>query len=106
MRHELPGSRVEGLRFRPFEDILGVGHAQGFATMVGARRVWVHSATPSLMMAWVGDKCRTLSCTPQSPPPLPTAIKSRDLLSALTPHSTAHAPDVCVPAHPPPSPVP
>jgi hypothetical protein len=43
MRHELPGNRVEGLRFRPYEDILGVGHAQGFATMVR-----VHAVCPPI----------------------------------------------------------
>lgn len=30
LRHELPGSEVETVRFRPFEDVLGVGHSDGF----------------------------------------------------------------------------
>jgi U3 small nucleolar RNA-associated protein 7 len=34
MRHEIPGSAVETVRFRPFEDVLAIGHANGICTMV------------------------------------------------------------------------
>jgi U3 small nucleolar RNA-associated protein 7 len=34
MRHELPGSRVSSVRWRPFEDVLGLGHSNGFTSLV------------------------------------------------------------------------
>lgn len=34
MNHLLPGSRVEEQRFVPFEDILGVGHQNGFSSLI------------------------------------------------------------------------
>jgi U3 small nucleolar RNA-associated protein 7 len=34
MRHELPGSCVSSACWRPFEDVLGVGHAKGFASIL------------------------------------------------------------------------
>lgn len=37
MRHSVPGSQIthgSGVRFRPYEDVLGVGHANGFSSMV------------------------------------------------------------------------
>ena len=37
MRHELPGRLVDSVRFRPFEDVLGIGHAEGVSTMVRSR---------------------------------------------------------------------
>lgn len=34
MNHLLPGSKVEKLRFAPFEDVLGIGHQMGFSSIV------------------------------------------------------------------------
>src|SRR5947207_13467518 len=34
MRHEIPASSVSSLRFCPYEDILGVGHATGFTSLI------------------------------------------------------------------------
>jgi len=34
MSHSLPGCGVESLRFRPFEDVCGIGHAKGFSSIV------------------------------------------------------------------------
>lgn len=34
MRHEIPASSVSSLRFCPYEDILGVGHAIGFTSLI------------------------------------------------------------------------
>lgn len=34
LRHTVPGHAVEALRFRPYEDLLGIGHVSGFTTMV------------------------------------------------------------------------
>ena len=34
MTHPMPGRTVHELRFRPFEDILGVGHSHGITTAV------------------------------------------------------------------------
>ncbi len=50
MRHEQPGSLVETVRFRPFEDVLGIGHADGISTIVSER---------SLVQC-----CEALSCFP------------------------------------------
>lgn len=33
LRHDLPGSAIETLRFRPYEDVLGVAHRDGFVSM-------------------------------------------------------------------------
>jgi U3 small nucleolar RNA-associated protein 7 len=34
LRHDFQGSQVRSVRFRPFEDILGVGHDNGFNTLI------------------------------------------------------------------------
>ncbi|OWZ12951.1 hypothetical protein PHMEG_00013807 [Phytophthora megakarya] len=34
MTYQIPGSMVSSLAFRPFEDVLGVGHARGFNSVV------------------------------------------------------------------------
>ena len=34
LRHDLKGSQVRSIRFRPFEDILGVGHDNGFSSLI------------------------------------------------------------------------
>jgi len=34
MEHRLPGKQIQELRFRPYEDILGIGHSEGFTSMV------------------------------------------------------------------------
>jgi len=34
MRHELPGSCVSSVQWRPFEDVLGLGHSKGFSSIV------------------------------------------------------------------------
>ena len=34
MRHDLPGSTVTSLRFRPFDDFLAVGHAKGLTSLL------------------------------------------------------------------------
>src|ERR1700731_4743843 len=34
MTHEIESSTVSSLRFCPFEDILGVGHSKGFASLI------------------------------------------------------------------------
>ncbi|KAF4323534.1 hypothetical protein BBO99_00003117 [Phytophthora kernoviae] len=34
MTHQIPSSQVSSLAFRPFEDVLGVGHAMGFNSVV------------------------------------------------------------------------
>jgi len=34
MTHEIPSSTVSSLRFCPYDDILGVGHAQGFTSLI------------------------------------------------------------------------
>jgi len=36
MSHELPGKLVEDVRFRPYDDILAIGHDSGVTTMVRA----------------------------------------------------------------------
>ena len=40
MRHQLPGSQVSNLRFRPFEDVMAIGHRTGISSMIvrGVRR--------------------------------------------------------------------
>lgn len=54
MRHEIPGSWVEGLRFRPYEDVLGVGHRNGFSSL---GRFTIHGMVPwmyqKLFFTWV-----------------------------------------------------
>lgn len=34
MNHSFPGSKVSNIRFCPFEDILGVGHAKGLSSLI------------------------------------------------------------------------
>ena len=34
MRHQLPGSQISNLRFRPFEDVMAVGHRSGISSMI------------------------------------------------------------------------
>ncbi len=34
MRHSLQGSPASSVAFRPYEDILGVGHAMGVSSLV------------------------------------------------------------------------
>ncbi|ANB15769.1 Utp7p [Sugiyamaella lignohabitans] len=34
MNHLIPGSQINTVRFCPFEDVLGLGHAQGFSSIV------------------------------------------------------------------------
>eukprot|EP00947_MAST-08B_sp_MAST-8B-sp1_P006475 g6475.t1 len=34
MRHSVPGSEVTGVRFKPFDDVLGVAHREGLASLV------------------------------------------------------------------------
>jgi U3 small nucleolar RNA-associated protein 7 len=34
MRHELPGSAIASLRFRPFDDVAAIGHSGGVASML------------------------------------------------------------------------
>lgn len=34
MNHLIPGSQVSSVRYCPFEDVLGVGHAQGFSSLI------------------------------------------------------------------------
>ena len=34
MRHELPGKPVHSVRFRPFDDVLAVGHAKGLSSIL------------------------------------------------------------------------
>lgn len=34
MSHEIPSSTVSSLKFCPYEDILGVGHANGFTSLI------------------------------------------------------------------------
>lgn len=34
LRHDVPGSVLDTLRFRPYEDVLGLGHNTGFVSMV------------------------------------------------------------------------
>ncbi len=34
MTHSLHGSLIEDLRFAPFEDVLGIGHSDGFSSIV------------------------------------------------------------------------
>lgn len=55
LRHDLPGNAVDTARFRPYEDVLGVGHRQGYLSMGGcvsqrASSCWTYTCplTPSL----------------------------------------------------------
>ena len=34
MNHMIPGSMIEQCRFSPFEDVLGIGHANGFSSIL------------------------------------------------------------------------
>jgi U3 small nucleolar RNA-associated protein 7 len=34
MSHDIPSSTISSLRFCPYEDILGVGHSSGFASLI------------------------------------------------------------------------
>ena len=34
MTHSLHGSQINEMRFCPFEDVLGLGHADGFSSIV------------------------------------------------------------------------
>ncbi|KAJ1984265.1 putative U3 small nucleolar RNA-associated protein 7 [Dimargaris verticillata] len=34
MRHRVPRSQISGVRFCPYEDVLGIGHASGFSSLV------------------------------------------------------------------------
>ena len=34
LRHLLPGSHAQSVRFCPYEDVLGVGHSHGFCSML------------------------------------------------------------------------
>ena len=34
MNHLIPGSKIEKAKFVPFEDILGVGHEEGFNSII------------------------------------------------------------------------
>ena len=34
MTHSLHGSQISDLRFAPFEDVLGIGHSDGFSSIV------------------------------------------------------------------------
>ena len=34
MRHAVPGRAIHRARFRPYEDVLGLGHAQGISSIV------------------------------------------------------------------------
>lgn len=34
IKHMIPGSQIEKVSFRPYEDVLGIGHASGFASIL------------------------------------------------------------------------
>lgn len=34
MRHKIAGSQIKSIRFRPYEDVLGIGHSKGFSSIV------------------------------------------------------------------------
>lgn len=34
MKHHIPSTSISSLRFCPYEDILGVGHSQGFSSLI------------------------------------------------------------------------
>lgn len=34
MSHDIPGSSVSCLRFCPYDDVLGIGHSGGFASLI------------------------------------------------------------------------
>ena len=33
LRHDVPGNAVDTVRFRPYEDVLGLGHKSGYVSM-------------------------------------------------------------------------
>lgn len=42
LRHDTPGNAVDTVRFRPYEDVLGLGHKAGYVSMGAWRGVlWV-----------------------------------------------------------------
>ena len=68
MRHQLPGSQVSNLRFRPFEDVMAIGHRTGISSMI-VRGVRARSARISLFFQLLTrslTKLMTLTLIPYS----------------------------------------